>query len=94
MASVVFPKPRRFDVFKMMYINEQKRRRHDNSHWQTFAQVYENLGGYDCIWDIFCAYQQVSVEAQKMVCGFTDADIDAFLEREDCGKVYAEEISR
>lgn len=94
MANVVFPKPRRYDVFKMMYINEQKRRHHDNSHWQTFAQVYENLGGLDAVYDIFCAFQSVSAEAQKRICGFTNADIDAFLEREDCGKVYAEEIIR
>lgn len=94
MASVVFSKPRRFDVFEMMYINEQKRRHHDNSHWQTFAQVYENLGGHNAVYDTFRAFQWVSIEEQKRICGFTDADIDAFLEREDCGKVYAEELTK
>ena len=94
MANVVFPKPRRFDVFKMMYINEQKKRHHDNSHWQTFAQVYENLGGVDAVYDIFCAFQWVPAEAQKRICGFTDSDITAFIEQEDAGRIYAYEISR
>ena len=92
MTNISFPKPRRFDVFKMMYINEQKRRHHDNSHWQTFSQVYENLGGVDALYDIFSAFQWVSAEAQKRICGFTNADITAFLEKDDAGKIYAETI--
>lgn len=94
MASVVFPKPSRFDIFKMMYINEQKRRHHDNSYWQTFDQVYENLGGMDAIYNVFCAFNNVPGEVQKRIIGFTNADITSFLEYEDAGKIYAEEISR
>ena len=92
MTNVYFPKPRRFDVFKMMYANEMQRRHQGNPYWQTFAQVYENLGGLDSVYDVFCAFQWVSAEAQKRICGFTDAEIDAFLEKEDCGKIYAEKI--
>lgn len=92
MASVYFSKPSRFEVFTMMYIGEQKKRRHDNSHWQSYSQCYENLGGKDQLYGIFSAFGRVSAEAQKRICGFTDADITAFLEREDAGKVYAEII--
>ena len=94
MENIHFPKPRRFDVFKMMYVERAKRTHHDNSHWQTFAQVYENLGGYDCIYDVFSAFEQVSRESQKRLIGFTDVDIDAFLEDDNAGKLYAEAIAK
>ncbi len=90
MVSVYFPKPSRFEVFKLFYIKEQQRRHHDNSHWQTFSQVYENLGGFEGIYDVFSAFGQVSSEAQKRICGFTDADLNQFLEQEDAGRVCAE----
>ena len=92
MASVYFPKPSRFEVFKMMYVEEQKRRHHDNSYWQTYAQCYENCGGEDQLYEVFSAFGWVSAEAQKRICGFTDADITAFLEKDDAGKIYAESI--
>ena len=90
MVNVHFPKPSRFEVFKLFYIKEQQRRHHDNSHWKTFAQVYENLGGFECIYNVFCAFCQVSPKSQKTICGFTNADINQFLEQEDAGKVCAE----
>lgn len=89
MTNVYFPKPRRFDVFKMMYINEQKRRHSGNSHWQTNNQVYDNLGGFGGIYDVFSAFGYVSSDAQKRICGFTDADINAFLDKEDAGSEYS-----
>ena len=92
MTNVYFPKPRRFDVFKMMYVQEQQRRHHDVGRWNSFAKAYEYLGGVDCVYDVWCAFNQVSSEAQKRIIGFTDADITAFLEREDAGKAYAEAI--
>ena len=94
MASVYFQRPTRFNVFKLFYVNEQKRRLHDNSHLQRFYQVYENLGGFDAIYNIFCAFERISAEEQKKIYGFTDTEIDAFLERKDCGRIYAEETSR
>lgn len=92
MVSVYFPKPKRFDVFKLFYVREQQRRHQDNPQWQTFAQVYENLGGVDCVYDVFSAFCQVSSEAQKRICGFTDSDLNQFLEKEDAGRIYAEAI--
>lgn len=92
MANMYFPKPSRFEVFAMMYFREQKKRHHDNSHWQTYSQFYESLGGRDQVYEVFSAFGQVSAEVQKEICGFTDADITAFRERDDAGKVYAEII--
>lgn len=92
MTNVYFPKPRRFDVFKMMYVQEQQRRHHDVERWNSFANAYEYLGGCDGVYDVWSAFTLVSSEAQKRIVGFTDADITAFLEREDAGKVYAEAL--
>ena len=88
-TNAYFPKPNRFAVFKMMYINEAKRRHHDNSHWQTYAQVLENLGGDSALYDIWSLFGNITNEQQQKVLGFTDADITAFLERDDAGREYA-----
>ena len=78
----------------MMYVKEQQRRHHDIPSWQTFSEVVENLGGSDSIYGVWSVYCQVSSDAQKRICGFTDMDIDVFLESDDAGRVYAETICR
>ena len=92
MASVYFPKPRRFDVFKMFYVQYQQKKHAGNSEWDTYSKAYENLGGLDALYDLWGAFCLVSAEAQKRIMGFTDADINAFLEKEDASKLYYETV--
>ena len=92
MATVHFRTPSRFEVFKLLYVKEQQRKHHDNPHWQRYDDVIELLGGTDGIHDVWGCFGWVSAEAQKRIIGFTDADITAFLEQDNVGKVYAETV--
>ena len=89
MESVNFPKPRRFDVFKMMYIKLQMEKHRDNEHWDSVAKTYENLGGVDALYDLWGAFQSVSTESQKRIIGFTNREIDEFLASENASRDYA-----
>lgn len=94
MANVNFSKPSRFEVFKLFYVRNAQERHHDNPYWGTYSEVLWNLGGSDVIYDVFSLFGQITEEAQKRICGFTDADITQFLENEDAGRIYAEAICR
>ena len=60
-----------YRLFKDKYIAIQLAKHSDNSHWNNPERVYELLGGYDSVYELYCMAHWVSDAAQERILGFT-----------------------